>query len=565
MQGDYVLSAEEKAEVAAICWRSHSEFCRRLLPAWFPTKMPWVHRGISAMMTGQVDWLLDFGEEQWRDELAEWTVEDLDKILTNFVEEGSGKPIFTLTVGADGEPKLSMEVKDHICVIMPRGFSKTTLVNSVNLRDLLYQHIDFFLYISESAGHAQKQLATIKMEVEDNDGLPENPTIHAIFGGHKPARQSALKWTEEYIETTRGVMVGAVGRGGQIRGFGKRAKRPGKLTFDDIEDSESVQVDTQRKKDSTWFFGTAMPTARKGGQIVLIGTLLHTEAILNKAIKSSMFTAVRFGAIDRQGDALWPYMMDLDAIEQKKQDMAEVGELPAFYMEYMSEYKVDEARMFPEAKLIYVTKGLSQFVGIAQAMDPAISDSPSAAECAFAVTAIEAGGGKHVLDFYSERGMDPNDQADKWFEMHLNWCAKFPPEMQRHGIEAMQYQRALLSTFKTQMFARSRDPKVGQLIYHEITPIFHGRIGKMPRVQGILKPIIYSGHLSFQQRWPALHTQFTDWPNGLLDGPDVVAMSVALLDPYAALNLSDDGIEQLEADPPPELIRVNEAGFRSAP
>lgn len=560
---DLSLTQEELAALASRCWRSHSEFCRVFLPNWFPTKMPWVHRGIAALLRGKCDFLLDFGSEVWRDEVAEWTIEDLQKILDNFIEEGTKRPIFTLEVDADGNPSLTMNIKENIAIIMPRGFSKTTLVNSINLSDMLYLDKDFFLYVSESAAHAEKQLGTLKAELEDNEGLPDNELLWAVFGAHKPSRQSPLKWTENYIETLKGVMVGAVGRGGQIRGFGKRAKRPAVITFDDIEDAESVLVDTQRKKDSTWFFSTAMPAVRKGGGCRIIGTLLHTDAILNKCIMSSAFTAVRFGAIDRQGEALWPWMMDLEAIEKKRMEAAEVGELPGFYLEYMSEYKTDEARMFPESKLVYISRPLSSFVGISEAMDPAISDSPSAAECAFAVVGIEPGGNKHVLDFYSQKGMDPADQADKWFEFHMKWLADFPPEMQRHGIEAMQYQRALLPTFRTQMYARSRT--LGSKVYHEIIPIFHGKVAKLTRVQGILKPLVWSGHITFQERWPALHTQLVDWPNGLLDGPDVVSMAVALLDPYAALNLGDEGLADLEKDPEEDLPELVLAGFRGAP
>lgn len=558
------LTVEElqKVELANKCWRSPVDFCRIVVGHWFPTEMPWVHRGILAMLTGLTDFLLDFGTEEWQDGPGEWNAQGLQKILTNFLDEQTGLPIFEVYEDDAGELKIRMHLREFISIILPRGFSKTTLINAMNLRDALYKNEDFFLYVSESAPHAERQLGTIKYELEDNEGIPNNELVIHLFGQHKPARQSPLKWTENYIETLKGVMVGAVGRGGQIRGFGKRAKRPGKIVFDDIEDEESVQSDTQRKKDSKWFFNSAIPARRKGGHIVCIGTILHTDAILNKLMISSEWTCVRFGAIDKQGDALWEWQMNLEAIEKKRIAAAEVGETSGFYMEYMSEYKVDAARIFPESKLIYIHKGLEHFVAIAEAMDPAISDASSADFCAFGVVGIEAGGCKHLIDYYGERGMGADEQIDKYFELHFNWLAHLPVDRQMHGIESIAYQRALVGMVSSRQFLESR--KHGAKAYFEVTPIFHGKQGKIPRVQGIMKPLIWASYFTFEHKWPELETQFLDWPMGKRDGPDVCAMAVALLDPYAALNIGDD-MDDLVRDRAQPLEKVLGHSYMGAP
>lgn len=555
------VQKEHLMSLARRTYRSPSEFCRVFLKDWFPTKMPWVHRGILALRLQRTDFLLDFGPEQWRDEPdAEWTMDDLEKILTNFIEEGSGRPIFDLTIDAEGNPKLILNVKSNVGVIMPRGFSKTTVMNAGNIIDACYQSEDFFLYVSEAAAHAERQLGTVKAEFGGPQDDPNNPLLRTVFGEHLPGRQDALKNTENYLETLQGVMIGAVGRGGQIRGFGKRAKRPGIIIFDDIEDSESVLNDTQRKKDSTWFFGTALPTVRKNGRIFIIGTLLHNDAILNKVIKSDRFTCVRFGAVDRQGDALWPYMMDLDAIEQLKLDMTNEGELPAFYLEYMSEYKTEEAQMFPPSKMVRISKGLEVFVGMALAVDPAISKKKTADFCSFGVVGIERGGNKHVIDFYAKKGMDPAEQVEKFFELHAQWLMKIPREFRRHGVEAIAYQQALIHLIQSEQYARSAT--LGYDAYFEIIPITHGNTGKEARVQGVLKPLYAAGKISFERIFPELETQLADWPNGKKDGPDVVAMAITLLDPFASLNIAND------FDPTAPLPSYSDAelsAFRSAP
>lgn len=567
------ITTKEVEELAARCYASPVEFGRVMLPDWFPRKMPWVHRGIWALLKGRGDFLLDFGPEVWRDEKAEWTVADLEKILTNFKDEQTKRPIFSLSLDPVGEngplrvPHIVIAAKRSIAVMMPRGSSKTTLINADNLHEALYHDEDFFLYVSETGDHAARQLATVKGELEDFDGVPANELINLVFGNKKPPRNSDKKWTELYAETLDNVMIGAVGTGGQIRGFGKRAKRPGKITFDDLQDEDSVDSETQLAKDKRWFFRAARPAKRKHtGRDIILGTLLHEQAIMNLCIKHPEFTAVRFGVIDAQGDALWPWWMDLEAIEASKLAAASVGELSGWYMEYMSEFHSDDAQMFPESKMIYVAKSLNDFIGISLVMDPAISEKQGSAMCAYGVAGIENGGHKHVLDFYGEVGMDPAKQMEKYFELHYRWCAHLPPEQQKHGIEAMAYQRALIPLIRAMMVEESK--KHGMKAYFEILPIFHGKTAKMTRVQGILKPLIWAGHLSFQERFPDLASQFASWPKGLLDGPDVCAMAIAQLDPFVMLGLgeNDNDVQaELERDTQPSLYSVVGGDFRVSP
>lgn len=64
------LSKEELLEVLEAFYQDPILCARELLPHWFPLKMPWVHRGIVALIRENPDFLLSFGKEQWRDEDA---------------------------------------------------------------------------------------------------------------------------------------------------------------------------------------------------------------------------------------------------------------------------------------------------------------------------------------------------------------------------------------------------------------------------------------------------------------------------------------------------------------
>lgn len=535
-----MLDAAEVQELAAKCFRSPAEFGRVLLPHWFPLKMPWFHRGILALMTGQTDFLLDFGKERWRDEDAEWTPKDLEKILTNFLvssePDKKGAPLVPV-FGFDGE-KVTVLVSDRTALMVPRGYSKTTLMNMVNLRDILYQVRKFIVYVSEAAPHAEKQLGTIRAELDTNE------LLKTLFGELLPDRNDSLKLTEKFIELRNGAMLGAAGRGGQVRGFGKHAMRPDRIVADDLEDEESVRTDEQIKKTKNWFKGTLEPSlmemegAGLRGDLFIIGTMLHRDALLPALGKDPDWMWIKFGSIDRQGEPLWEAKLSLAGLEKKRRSFAALGQLPSFYLEYMSEEKQDEIKAFSLSKMIYVQKGLGVFAGLALACDPAISEDRKADFCSYAVAGIENGGHVHCLDIYARVGMRPDEQVDKFFELHRTYMVH-RPHIGRWGIEAVAYQRALISMVQAKMHEHSKT--LGHNAYFEITPILHGRQGKIERVQGILQPRFRAGLISFQDRFVDLETQLDDWPQGKKDIPDSLSMAIKLLDPYAQLNAEEPG------------------------
>lgn len=550
------FTKEQIEEIRVRCWRSPAEFARVFLPDWFPSKMPWVHRGLLALILGKTEFLLDFGEERWKYETASWTPADLQKIITNFITE-DGVPLFELDLSGENPVVRIITPKNKQAFIMPRGYSKTTLMNLANLIGVVYKASDFLLYISETAGHASNQLMTIRKELEENE------LLRYVFGDLVAPRQSSNKWSEDVIEPTNNVMVAVVGRGGQVRGKSKSAKRPARIICDDMQDEESVESPTQMAKDSKWFFRAVEPALRKnGGQLFVIGTLLTggDEPILNKLLNNVDYAVVRFSGIDRQGEALWASEFGngftLAQLEHKRQVALSMGELEGYYLEYESRHVTDDAKTFPRAKMIRVSKPLDRFVSISLVVDPAISDPTVKAKkrkrpdfCAFGVVGIEAGGCKHVIHTEGKQAMPFEEQVETYFRLHFEYLAHLPPEMQKHGVEAIAYQRALHSTIKTEQFKRSREviehgPFKGQIAgtkaYFEVEAITHGNTGKSERIKGILKPLYHSGYITFERVFTDLETQLFDYPAAYDDFPDVISMCVGQLDPFAALHLGDE-------------------------
>lgn len=539
------------AEAEAITRKGYANpafFCRTFFPHWFPLPMPWMHRGILALLRKKTDWLLEFGEEEWPHGKGVWDEQQLDKILRHFVWRAEPEdlrspytPIFEAVRDNSGRiVAINLRRSERTLIIAPRGISKTTLVNASNLMDIVYQETDFLVYLSEAARHAEQQLDNVKRELMANELLIE------VFGDKQPDRTDPEKWTQPLIETIDGVVVAAKGRGGQVRGLNHQGKRPKRIVFDDVEDKDSVKNDEQRDKTRTWLKADVEPAlpqieSRDKGEIIGLGTLLHHDALLVSLSRDPEWVVIRFGAIDPDGDMLWDHYMTREQYEAKKKSYKRIGKLDVFGMEYDSSTKVEEeAAKFKESSITYKfiepKKIRDEFPQIALVMDPAISEDPEADFCAFGVVARNPENGTcHVCDYYGERGMAPRAQIDKYFELHFKWgCTT-------HGIEAVAYQKALVYLVKEEMFRKGKS--FGPRAYFEIEPITHGKTGKDERILGILAPRYAAGYITHQRRFPDLELQLIEYPNEKKDGPDVIAMAVELLDPSAAYAFSVEGDE----------------------
>lgn len=517
------MKEEVRKEIMAETLADPVLFCRTFLPHWFSLPISWAHRGVLAILLRQTDFLLNFGTERWPSGEFEWTKEDLDRIVSFFVwkqnpedESEEGVPLFIWEGGT-----LHLQITQFAQIVWPRGFGKTTMINAATIFKVVFHLRRFMFYVSETATHAEKQLDNVKRELEGNKLLME------VFGVQRPERTEPQAWRADFIETVYGIALAAKGRRGQVRGTLHRNQRPDDITIDDVEDKESVETDAQRMKTRDWFYADvipALPQVQKDGVINMIGTLLHREALIPTIMGDPDWISIVFGALAPDGLPLWEQYMNLEDIEKRKAAFARAGMLAQFYMEFMSRLMNSEASKF-RPPFLYQIMTRTEFVAVAEVIDPAISEDPNADFCALAVTGITDKGRHHVLDIAGDRGLHPSEQIRLFFELHYRW------EPTHHGVEAIAYQRALIHFMQEEMFRQAKTH--GTIAYFEITPISHGKVGKIARVEGMLAPRYSAGYISHQTTFGKLEQQLLDWPNDKLDFPDAVAMAMTLLDPYA--------------------------------
>ncbi|MCF6238470.1 MAG: hypothetical protein L3J79_06620 [Candidatus Marinimicrobia bacterium] len=492
---------------------------RYFLSDWFPTPMPWVHRAIVAIILRRCDFLEAYG--------------DIDLIIEHFVwtEEFEAADPVEHPVFYYENNILCMNITKYTAVMLPRGFSKTTLLNGIVLYMIYNILRKFPMYISESGPHAEQQASNVKNQIETNEKL------NMVYGVLKPENSDRLhKWRSDIFQTLNGVTVKSVGRGGQIRGANVDAVRPDLILVDDVQDEDSVESELQRKKDRRWFFGAvegALPINDPEASMVILGTLLHGDALMVTIANDPRFNFIRFGALDRHGDPLWSYKMNGRDLEIKKLALTRAGELDTYYKEYESKLVVSELQKFKQEYFRYAADpGIKPDV-IALAVDPAISARKKADFFSIAVVGMcESTGMITVLEAWGAKGVTPREQINKIFELFKLWR---PLHV---GIEAVAYQAALVHLVREEMFRKKLYFPNG------IKPITH-TTEKIARVEGVLSPRYASGYIQHRIKFPLLESQLLVWPGGKKDLPDAVAMAVTLLDPFAAF-ASD--LEQLAED-----------------
>lgn len=499
------LSPDEKSAIMERAYSDPVFFCRHFLGHLFKQEIPWFHRGIMAILTRKCQFLERYGE--------------LEKIIRNFVHEVDGE-LRQVFFYKDG--RLTMAIGKYTELIIPRGFSKTTIAGiAMPLYQVVFQEHKFLVYVSESSTHAEMQLDNVKREIESNE------LIGLVFGELRPERQEGQKWRADFIETRSGIALAARGRGSQVRGLNHRGQRPTLIIVDDVEDKESVSTEAQRAKCRTWAYGDlmpALPEAENTGTIVALGTVLHKEALLQTWAKDPLWTVVKFGAYDKDGALLWPYMMDEKKLESKKGSFARAGQLSTFYLEYHNEPRDPENAPFKESFITYASPAptFSRFFGIY--CDPAISKNRTADHSVIAVNSMIENGHIFTQESWGNVGLSPREVVDKYFEFAATYMAVGPCMF---GVESNAYQAALIHIMQEEMARKN--------IWFEIMPVHH-KARKEDRIIGVLVPRYANGYIQHTRCFPELETQMLDYRRGVDqkdDYLDAQAGSISLLDPYA--------------------------------
>jgi predicted phage terminase large subunit-like protein len=422
--------------------------------------------------------------------------------LSNDVQKFAS--VFLKTYLEDSSPPFHRELFEivnrsegkNVAIAAPRGHSKSTIMSFFYpLHSAIFGKKKFIVLISSSQDAARIHIEKIKKEIEGNT------KIKAFFGN----LQDPKKWNEYDIVLKNGCRIVARGAGQNIRGIANLNSRPDLIIMDDVEDSREVQSPTSRTNLRRWLYGDVLPAIDpKRGKIVMIGTVLHDDSLLNRILTNlddEWITKI-YKAIQDDGTSLWPERFPIEYLEKIKKKHADEGMLSTFYMEYQNEPVSEDDCQFKREMIRYYTdddikdKKLSYIT----TCDLAITEKSYGDFSVIITVGWDRETGDGYVREYVRRRMPLSDSADFIIAHKL----RYNPD--KIGIERGTLEKALNPTLEQKRIERG--------VFLRLETVTAGN--KYERIMG-LEPKFMSGKIYIKREMVELIDELLRFPNGKHD------------------------------------------------
>lgn len=310
--------------------------------------------------------------------------------------------------------KLCCSNNTHIAIAAPRKHAKSTAITfSYVLAAVLFRQHQFVIICSDTESQSTLFLGDIKQELIENEDLI---SLFGIKGFLK------LSETDIIVEFDDGVTFRIMAKGAEqkLRGIKWSGKRPDLIVCDDMENDEAILNSDRREKFRRWFYGALLPCRANGGRVIIVGTILHMDSLLERLMpvisaptthstdlvdmstkKSGHFTSVKYRAHnDDMSKILWEQQWSKQALTAEKRSFLEQGLADVYSREYLN-YPIDEASSYfrredfiPLTQDDFEAERLQYYTGV----DFAISQKERADYTVIATVAVNEVGDLLVID-----------------------------------------------------------------------------------------------------------------------------------------------------------------------
>ncbi len=227
-----------------------------------------------------------------------------------------------------------------VAIAAPRGHAKSTAItHSYTIANIVFREASFVLVVSDTETQSVFFVQDLKKSLTENEDLKK------MFGIRGLVKDADSDFIIEFEDGKKARVI-AKGSGQSLRGVKWESKRPDLIVCDDLENDEIVMNKERREKFRRWFQATLVPCLSKDGQIRVVGTILHTDAMLERLMpkehhKSTLvedlkisfkpnhggaWKAVKYKAHDKKmTKALWPENKPVEWLKQERQTFIEQG------------------------------------------------------------------------------------------------------------------------------------------------------------------------------------------------------------------------------------------------
>lgn len=302
--------------------------------------------------------------------------------------------------------------EDNLIVAYPRDYGKTLYATTfIMTHTTVFADRKYIVYVGASAKKAEGQLANAVTEILSHPILK--------YYVKKVYVNNASQFEFEHITGVR-ICFKAFGAGVNLRGERYLQHRPDLIIVDDIEDLEAVRSKTNRDNLREWFFADVIPMT-SSGRIIVVGTILHSDSLLNSLLDNppqspKQFKALKYGILDEEGKPTWEEKFPLEKIEAMKADAQARDMLHIFYMERMNIAVSPEDQVFKSEYFKYIEEtdfntNVKQSCNIFIAVDLAATTEAYSDYTAISVIAVSPDNHTFVIDVI--RGKWDNDERLK--------------------------------------------------------------------------------------------------------------------------------------------------------
>lgn len=354
-------------------------------------------------------------------------------VLTNNFDNAVATPAFHRELW-------SLCASDHkqVAIAAPRGHAKSTAVTYVYaLAAALFRNKEYIMLVSDTESQSVQFLYDIKRT------LTENEDIQQLFGLADIIKDTETHCLFEFDDGKRFRFL-SKGSGQAVRGIKIDNKRPDLILGDDLENDEIVLNPERRDKFRRWFFGALLPCLSDKGQIRIVGTILHMDALLerlmpraNKAKNIELITdplreytlvdnpqwkSVRYRAHSPDyKHILWQERFDEQRLRDIRQDYVDQGMPEVYAQEYLN-YPIDESTaFFRKADFVTMPKDRANRPRRRYAaIDFAITEKEKADYTVIAVVEVDDNGVIDVIDIRRGR-WDGREIIDEMFSVQKRY------------------------------------------------------------------------------------------------------------------------------------------------
>lgn len=350
----------------------------------------------------------------------------------------------------------------NIAIAAPRKHAKSTAITfSYVLAAVLFREYKFVIICSDTETQASLFLGDIKQELLENDDLI------TLFGIKEFIK---LSETDIIVEMNDGYKFRIMAKGAEqkLRGLKWANQRPDLIICDDMENDEAIMNAERREKFRRWFFGALRPARASGGKIIIVGTILHMDSLLERLMqpqagfkliyedlksypsqKKPIWKSVKYKAHNEDfSHILWPEQWPKEALIAERQSMLDQGLSDVYSREYLN-YPIDESTAyFKRDDFMPLTQDdLESRVVYYSAVDFAISTAERSDYTVIATVGVTPSGDILVVDIRRGR-WDANEIIENIFFVHR----KYKPDL--FVVEQGAIEKALGPFLRKEMMVR---------------------------------------------------------------------------------------------------------------